>query len=90
MLDPALVPERGLSGIDTSYALSLGDDRIPDLIRVLPALDREEARFVRDELRFRLSELRSDPGSSSWQAWNLGRDRARAALEAAEARGALD
>ena len=89
VLDPTLVPEHGLSGIDTSYALSLGDDRIPDLVRVLPALEGEEGRYVRDELGFRLSQLRSDPGLSSWQAWNLGRDRARTALEAADARGAL-
>ena len=90
VLDPSLVPEHGLSGIDTSYALSLGDDRIPDLVRVLPALEPEEASFVRDELRFRLSELRSDAGLQAWQAWNLGRERAVAALEAAEARGELD
>ncbi len=90
VLDPSLVPEHGLSGIDTSYALSLGDDRIPDLVRVLPALEPEEASFVRDELRFRLSELRSDAGLRAWQAWSLGRERAIAALEAAEARGDLD
>ena len=90
VLDPRLVSEHGLSGIDTTYALSLGDDRIVDLVRVLPALEPEEARFVRDELRFRLTELRSDAGLTSWQAWNLGRERARAALEAADARGELD
>ena len=90
VLDPRLVPEHGLSGIDTTYALSLGDDRIVDLVRVLPALELDEARFVREELRFRLRELRSDAGLKSWQAWNLGRERARAALEAADARGELD
>jgi hypothetical protein len=90
VLDARLVPEHGLSGIDTIYVLSLGDDRIVDLVRVLPALEPDEARFVREELRFRLSELRSDPGLTSWQAWNLGRERARAALEVADARGALD
>ena len=90
VLDPRLVPEHGLSGIDTTYALSLGDDRIVDLVRVLPALEPDEARFVRGELRVRLFELRSDPGLTSWQAWNLGREGARAALEAADARGELD
>jgi len=89
-LDPALVPEHGWSGLDTIYAISLGDDRIPDLVRVLPALDAEEAAFLRDELRHRLSQLRTDPGLTAWQAWNLGRERARAALEDAEARGQLD
>ena len=90
VLDPRLVPEHGLSGIDTTYALSLGDDRIVDLVRVLPALEPDEARFVRGALRVRLFELHSDAGLTSWQAWNLGRERARAALEAADARGKLD
>jgi hypothetical protein len=90
VLDPSLVPARGQSGLDTIYALSLGDDRIPDLVRVLPALDEDEAGIVRDELRFRLLELRSDPALDAWQAWNLGRERALSALEAADARGALD
>jgi hypothetical protein len=90
VLDPSLVPAHGRSGIDTSYAISLGDDRIPDLVRVLPALDGSEAGFVRDELRRRLGELRSEPALRTWQAWNLGRQRALSALSAAEARGDLD
>ncbi|HEX7172486.1 MAG TPA: DUF4173 domain-containing protein [Candidatus Limnocylindria bacterium] len=59
VLDPSLVPPNGLTGIDTTYALSLGDDRIPDLLRVLPALDDPAASIVREELRFRLDELRT-------------------------------
>jgi len=90
VLDPSLVPASGRSGIDTSYALSLGDDRIPDLVRVLPALAGHEASLVREELRHRLDELRVDPGLRAWQAWNLGRQRALTALTAAEARGDLD
>lgn len=90
VLDPTLVPANGRSGIDAGYALTLGDDRIPDLVRVLPALTATEASLVRDELRHRLAELRSDPGLRAWQAWNLGRQRAMAALTAAEARGVLD
>jgi hypothetical protein len=89
-LDPSLVPAQGQSGMDTIYALSLGDDRIPDLVRVLPALDDDEAAFVREELRFRLHELRTDPALDAWQAWNLGRARALSALETADARGELD
>ena len=90
VLDPSLVPTHGRSGLDTAYALSLGDDRIPDLVRVLPALHGDEAGFVRDELRYRLDELRTDPALGAWQAWNLGRARALSALESAEASGKLD
>jgi len=89
-LDPSLVPARGQSGIDTIYVLSLGDDRIPDLVRGLPALTEQEGEFVRETLRFRLHELRTDPALDAWQAWNLGRARALAALETADARGDLD
>jgi hypothetical protein len=90
VLDPSLVPEDGQTGIDTVYVLSLGDDRIPDLLRALPALEDDEATFVRDSLRFRLHELRTDPALDDWQAWNLGRMRALSSLAAAEERGDLD
>jgi hypothetical protein len=40
-------------------------------------------------LAFRLTALRDDPGLNAWQAWNAGREAARTALEAAEARGDL-
>jgi Domain of unknown function (DUF4173) len=90
VLDPSLVPEHGWSGIDTAYAVSLSDDRVPDLARALPALEAQDGTFLRRELRHRLSELRTEPGLSAPQAWNLGRERARAALEAAEERGDLD
>jgi hypothetical protein len=89
-LDPTLVPPDGQTGLDTVYALSLGDDRIPDLVRVLPALEAHEADYVRDELRFRLQQLRTDPAFDAWQSWNLGRVRALAALEAVEDAGHLD
>ncbi|MDQ2673414.1 MAG: DUF4173 domain-containing protein [Chloroflexota bacterium] len=89
-LDPTLVPADGQTGLDTVYALSLGDDRIPDLVRVLPALEAHAADYVRDELRFRLQQLRTDPALEAWQSWNLGRVRALAALEAAAEAGRLD
>lgn len=90
VLDPSLVPADGRSGLDTAYAASLGDDRVPDLLRVLPALDGDEAASVRQELRFRLHRLRADPALDTWQAWNVGRAQALGALEAAEQRGDLD
>ena len=67
----------------------LGDDAVPDLIRALPALGADDAEYLSMELGDRLGALRNDPGLSTWQAWNAGREAARDALEAAEARGEL-
>ena len=88
-LDPSLVPPNGSSGLDVSYAVSLGDDAIPELVRVLPALDEPSAQLLGDSLSFRLDELESDPGLNAWQAWNAGREAARDALEAARASGQI-
>jgi len=88
-LDPSLVPPNGSSGLDVSYAVSLGDDAIPELVRALPALDEPSARLLSESLSFRLDELESDPGLNAWQAWNAGREAARDALEAARAGGQI-
>ena len=79
VLNPSLVPPDGKSGLDVTYATRLGDDAIPDLVTVLPALGPAE----RDELTRRLIERRvalDRPMATGWPAWNLGRERARAAL----------
>lgn len=89
VLDPGLVPPNGRSGLDDTYALSLGDDAIPALVHVLPHMAGVEGRSLAEALRWRLDELRSDAGLTAWQAWNSGRSAARDALEAAAARGAL-
>lgn len=86
---PDLVPDHGQSGFDELYVLTLGDDAVPALVRVLPYLPDDRARFVRDELEFRRLELRSQPGLNAWQAWNAGRSAARNALDAASDRGEL-
>jgi len=89
VLDPTLVPPNGLSGLDDAYVLSLGDDAIPALVRVLPRLDGPNARYLAERLGWRLDELRSDAGLNAWQAWNAGRGAARDALKAAYGRGEL-
>jgi hypothetical protein len=83
------VPARGQSGLDEAYAAGLGDDAIPSLIRALPELDQRSAAYLRDELDFRLEQLRHQSGLNAWQAWNAGRTAARDALTDAEARGDL-
>ncbi|MGH2383029.1 MAG: hypothetical protein ACRDG7_17650 [Candidatus Limnocylindria bacterium] len=72
-----------------SYAVTLGDDAVPVLLDALPALDPDQADYLRHELKFRLSQLRADPGLDAWQAWNAGRAAARDALEAASSAGQL-
>ena len=89
LLDPSLVPPNGRAGLDASYVLGLGDDAVPALIRALPALDEPSSTLLARSLSFRLDELRGQPGLNAWQAWNAGRESARAALEASEDRGEL-
>ncbi|HEX7196008.1 MAG TPA: DUF4173 domain-containing protein [Candidatus Limnocylindria bacterium] len=89
VLDPDLVPPSGRSGLDELYALSLGDDAVPAMVRVLPFLDGAQARLLAESLGWRLEELRHDDGLNAWQAWNAGRVSAREALERADARGQL-
>ena len=90
LIDPALVPETGSSGLDAYYLASLGDDAVPGLVQALALLDGDEGEHLRSELRFRLRALREDPARNAWQAWNAGRHEARAALEDAARRGLLD
>ncbi|HYI66250.1 MAG TPA: DUF4173 domain-containing protein [Candidatus Limnocylindrales bacterium] len=89
VLDPGLVPADGSSGLDELYAISLADDALPALARVLPALEDGDAAYLAEALGWRLAELRRDEGLNAWQAWNAGRAAARAALEAADRRGEL-
>ena len=83
------MPADGSSGLDELYAISLGDDAVPSLVRALPAIDDEEPTYLANGLRGRLATLRADDGLNAWQAWNAGRAAARDALEAADDRGEL-
>jgi hypothetical protein len=82
LADPSLVPEHGSAGLDELYLASLEYDAVPGLVRALPMLDDERAEYLRLELARRLRHLR-ETGLEAWQAWNLGREQARDALEAA-------
>ena len=89
VLDPRLVPPDGRSGLDELYAISLGDDAVPALIRALPAIDEGAPAYLANGLRVRLATLRADEGLNAWPAWNAGRAAARDALESATDRGEL-
>ena len=79
VIDPSLVPPDGKSGLDVIYATRLGDDAIPALVTVLPALDPAD----RSELLRRLADRRDalrDREAMGWPSWNFGREAAKAAL----------
>ncbi|HET7030660.1 MAG TPA: DUF4173 domain-containing protein [Candidatus Limnocylindrales bacterium] len=83
VLDPSLVPADGRSGLDVPYAAELGDDAIPALIRALPAVHGTDQVRLVSFLRARRSDLDEPATKTGWPSWNLGREAAREALEAA-------
>jgi len=81
VINPALVPADGHAGLDAAYLRVLPDDAIPVLVDALPALPAAERGAVLPLLLARRAELATDPAYSGTAAWNLGRERARQALE---------
>ncbi|HET7685216.1 MAG TPA: DUF4173 domain-containing protein [Candidatus Limnocylindria bacterium] len=78
--NPALVPADGWSGLDAAYAGTLGDDAVPLLAEALPQLPTVIRGYLEDQLASRRADLaRSE--ANTWQAWNLGREQAKAALD---------
>ena len=80
VIDPSLVPPGGKTGLDVEYLRVLPDDAVPALVAALPALPEPEAGLVHSMLVVRRHELASDAALTAPAAWNLGRERARAAL----------
>ncbi len=80
VIDPSLVPPDGWVGLDVDYLRELPDDAIPVLVEALPRLPSEEGAAIRSMLAERLFRLATDPAAASPAAWNLGRERAKAAL----------
>ena len=80
VLNPALVPPDGLTGLDVTYATRLGDDAIPALVLALPALDPADRSELLLRLRLR-SDALNDPEATAWPSWNLGRVLARQAID---------
>jgi hypothetical protein len=60
-------------GFDVRYALSLSADAVPELLEVLPRLDRERRCGAAVGLLAEWAEA-SPP---EWRSWNAGRERAR-------------
>ena len=80
VIDPSLVPPDGWSGLDTAYLDALPNDAVPVLVEALPRLPASEAAAVRSLLAERAIALATEPALQGPAAWNLGRERARAAL----------
>jgi hypothetical protein len=81
VIDPSLVPPGGKATLDAAYLNVLSDDAIPVIVAALPSLPRGDAQQLQVRLLARRAELAVDPSLTSLFAWNLGRERARAALE---------
>jgi hypothetical protein len=81
VIDEALVPADGFRGLDLGYLEVLPDDAVPALVAALPQLHDPDAAELYRLLSARKGALATDQGLQSSWAWNLGRERARAALE---------
>jgi hypothetical protein len=79
-IHPELVPPDGKAGLDASYLGLLPDDAVPVLVAALPDLPAPDAAAVRERLEIRRGQLANDPALTTPAAWNLGRERAKAAL----------
>jgi hypothetical protein len=80
VIDPTLVPPDGEVSLDADYLGVLPDDAIPALVASLPSLPDEERYRVLQLLKARRTDLALEAAYTSPFAWNLGRERARAAL----------
>lgn len=82
-LDPSQVPPGGRAGFDAQYLSGLGDGAIPVLVDALPRLGAADRATVGRALAQRRDELLREASTQGWPSWNLGREDARARLEAA-------
>ena len=80
LLDPSLVAPGGHPGFDAAYAVSLGDDAIPELVAALDDFDTSDRARVLRFLQARRSGLAGDARTSGPLSWNLARERARQSL----------
>jgi hypothetical protein len=73
----------GRNGLDEGYLASLGDEAVPAVAAAVDRLpDPVDRAALERFLDGRAAELRENPALLGWPAWNLARERARAALAA--------
>jgi len=79
-IDPSLVPAGGRTGPDTDYLLQLGDEAVVPVVDAWDRLGAADRDALAPALDRRADQLATDPSLQGWPAWNLTRERARAAL----------
>ena len=79
-IDPSLVPTGGSTGLDTDYLAQLGDEAVVPVVDAWDRLGQPDRDALEPALASREEQLRTDPSLQGWPAWNLTRERARAAL----------
>jgi hypothetical protein len=79
IIDPSLVPPDGQAALDADYLGVLPDDAVPALVAALPQLSGNDAFRIERALDRRERALAEAPYGTPF-SWNLGRDRAKAAL----------
>jgi hypothetical protein len=80
-IDPSLVPPGGEIALDADYLARLGEGAIPVVVDALPRLASAERLALLAVLEAEYDRLRADESVRGWPAWNVDRERARAALE---------
>ncbi len=85
-IDPSLVPPGGRSGLDAAYLAELGDEAVEPIVDAWPRLSTTDRISLRPVLVDRQAAL-GEPDVTGWPAWNLTRERARAAIARWEADG---
>ena len=78
-LDPGRVPPDGNGSLDIAYAISLGEDAIPDLVAAIPLLDPADREWVLALLELHRAALEAEAQAGPL-SWNYAREQARAAL----------
>jgi hypothetical protein len=86
-VDPSLVPAGGETGLDVGYLETLGDEAVPATVAALPRLAPKDRATMEQLLRERAAGIDDELAGTGWPSWNLGRERARAALAAWQAGG---
>jgi hypothetical protein len=81
-IDPNLVPPGGRSGLDAAYLASLGDEAVPAVTVAYDRLGPADRVRLLGFLGQRAAVLDQDSTLQGWAAFNLTRERARAAIAA--------
>jgi hypothetical protein len=86
-IDPSLVPPGGRTGLDARYLSELGDEAVEPIVDAWDRLPPADRLALAPVLVARGAALDADRSLQGWPAWNLTRERARAAIASWRASG---